>query len=355
MNQEILKNMKKHQCDALFLKNDSNIRYVSNFTGSDSYVLILNNVNYFITDPRSNEQAEEECPDFQVETIGRDFSFLIQLLVKLVDKHNIKSLAFEENHVSFSLYQALKTALPHVQLIPNDNIVEKVRYSKNQTEIEHIKKAVQITDMTFKQFLPFLKIGMTELEAVLKLEFMLRENGSQGIAFSPILLSGNRTSMPHGKPSEKKIEKGDFVIMDFGAKYNGYCSDMTRTVVMGQASEKQLKVYEIVQESQRVGLENVRAGVKGKEVRKKVTAVMNKYEFRDYASKGLGHGIGLDNHEKPIMNDLCEDILLENTLVTVEPGIYIPKWGGVRIEDTVIVTDGPCQVLMESPKELISL
>ena len=165
----------------------------------------------------------------------------------------------------------------------------------------------------------------------------------------------DKTSFPHGIPSDKKIEQGDLITMDFGAIYNGYRSDMTRTVIMGEPNQKQKLIYGIVKEAQAVGLENVIPGLIGKKVRERVKAVMDKYEYKDFASKGLGHGVGLDIHEKPLMNARCEDILTENCVLTIEPGIYIPNWGGVRIEDTVVVKNGPCQVLTKSTKELISI
>lgn len=183
----------------------------------------------------------------------------------------------------------------------------------------------------------------------------MHNNGSQGAAFPIILLSGQKTSMPHGIPSDKKVETGDFITMDFGALYNGYRSDMTRTVLIGKADEKQKKVYQIIQEVQSIGLENVRAGIPGRDVNQAVNMAIDKYHYLKFAGKGLGHGLGLDIHEIPYLNARCTEILQENMAVTIEPGIYIPYWGGVRIEDTVVVTNNGCEVLTKSTKELILL
>ena len=355
MNRQILRKLKDIECDALFLVNDANIRYTSQFTGSDSYVLICKERNYFFTDHRYYEQAEFECQGFEVINVNRESDVLEQKIAEVVNLHQITAIAVEKNHLTMKQYEKINSELSEVQIVPIEGIVENLRYVKSQIEISLITKAAEITDKAFQKILSLLKPGMTELQVALELEIIIRQNGAQGVAFPIIVVSGDKTSFPHGIPSDKKIEQGDLITMDFGAIYNGYRSDMTRTVIMGEPNQKQKLIYGIVKEAQAVGLENVIPGLIGKKVRERVKAVMDKYEYKDFASKGLGHGVGLDIHEKPLMNARCEDILTENCVLTIEPGIYIPNWGGVRIEDTVVVKNGPCQVLTKSTKELISI
>ncbi|MBU2510455.1 Xaa-Pro peptidase family protein [bacterium] len=352
---KVIKQLEERNLDGLFLVDYANIRYMSGFTNADSYILITKEKQYFLTDYRYSEQAEKECKGFEVITVDREEKPLEQVILEIADSTGLKNIGFEENHIVFQLLEKLRGAMPRIEFVPTNGIVESLRYIKTNKEIDYIQTAASIADKAFDQILDTLKPGMTELEAAWKLETFMREFGADSSAFQTILISGQKTSLPHGIPSRKKIEKGDLVTIDFGALVEGYRSDMTRTIVVGKPDEKQKKIYAIIQEAQEQGLQSARAGRTGKEVNEEVMKIISGYGYIEFAGKGLGHGVGLDIHELPFMNKTCGDELKENCVVTIEPGIYIPYWGGVRIEDIIAVKNGPCKVLSNSPKELISI
>ena len=351
--EKLIEIIKKNSLDGLFLITDPNIRYISGFTGSDSYVLVTQNKNYFITDSRYTEQAEVQCKDFDVIRWGKPCKSLIETLKDLADKEGLKKVGFEKEYVNYGLYEELSKGLPSIELVPTSSLVEELRYIKDQEEIDNIRKAASFADEAFDKILKLIKVGMTEKELGLELEYQMRKAGADGISFDTIFISGKKTSLPHGQPSEKKIEYGDFITMDFGALCNGYCSDITRTIVVGEVSEEQKKIYDIVKLAQKTGLETIKAGLVGKDVDAKVREAMG--EYNQYFGHGLGHGLGLVIHEQPFMSANCDRVLEENCVVTVEPGIYIPNWGGVRIEDTVVVKNDGVEILTHSPKKLIVL
>lgn len=351
--EKLVEIIKKNSLDGLFLITDPNIRYISGFTGSDSYVLVTQNKNYFITDSRYTEQAEVQCKGFDVIRWGKPCESLIETLKDLADKEGLKKIGFEKEYVNYGLYEELSKGLPSIELVSTSSLVEELRYIKDQEEIDNIRKAASFADEAFDKILKLIKVGMTEKELGLELEYQMRKAGADGISFDTIFISGKKTSLPHGQPSEKKIEYGDFITMDFGALCDGYCSDITRTIVVGEVSEEQKKIYDIVKLAQKTGLETIKAGMVGKDVDAKVREVMG--EYNQYFGHGLGHGLGLVIHEQPFMGANCDRVLEENCVVTVEPGIYIPNWGGVRIEDTVVVKKDCVEILTHSPKELIVL
>lgn len=353
--QEVIARMKERGLDGLFLNNNSNIRYVSGFTGADSYIFLLPDSRYFITDYRYTEQAERESSSFQIITVDREFETMEHKLAELIARHNVKSVAFEERHASYQLVENLRTALPGVALTPADDLVEQVRYVKTEEEIAKIKQASVITDKVFEEMLGYLQPGNTEVDLAFTLERLIRENGGDDIAFPVIILSGKNTSMPHGIPSRKKVEKGDFITLDFGALFQGYRTDMTRTVIIGKPDKQQRKVYDMVKGAQEQAVAAMVAGVPGIAVDRVVKNFFARFDYLPFAGKGCGHGLGLDIHERPFMNAKCTDILQENCVVTMEPGLYIPLWGGVRIEDTVLVQSHGREILSKSPKELLIL
>lgn len=349
----LLKQMEEKGLESLFLNNVQNIRYISGYTGEDSYILISPKGKWFITDYRYKEQAEEECKDFEVICRERQKVSLGQCLNTLLNDHGIKQMGFERNHITYGMIEDIKNDLKAIDALPTTGIVEKMRYIKDKEEIALTKKAAKIADKAFSQLMTTIKVGMTEAEAALELEYYMRQLGAEGVAFETILLAGARTSMPHGIPSEKVIEHGDFVTIDFGALYKGYRSDMTRTFIMGEASEEQIRLYNSVLTSQKIGVETVKAGITGKEPDDRVKEILVRDNYYEHAGKGLGHGIGLDLHEPPFLSQICQDTLEENCVITIEPGVYIPGFGGVRVEDTVIVTKDGCEIITHTPKELL--
>ncbi|EGD52269.1 aminopeptidase P family protein [Thermoanaerobacter thermohydrosulfuricus] len=342
--------MKEKDIEAFVIYKFVNVTYITGFTGDDSVALVTHDKAIFITDGRYTEQAQKEVKDFEVIEHKTGIKEVLKEYIKTLE---IKKLAFEEN-ISYGQYRELKELL-EIELIPQANLVETLRMVKDEEEIENIKKAQNITDRAFEHLLKFIKVGMTEKEVALELEYFMKKQGAEDLSFDTIVASGKRSSLPHGKASEKVIEKGDFVTIDFGCKVGGYCSDMTRTIVMGKASEKQKEIYNIVLEAQQKAIDNIRAGITSKEADLLARSVIEEKGYGQYFSHSLGHGVGLEVHEAPSLSFKKEEILKEGAIVTVEPGIYIPDFGGVRIEDMVLLKEDGVINLTKSPKYLIEL
>jgi Xaa-Pro aminopeptidase len=342
--------MKKRDIEAFVIYKFVNVTYITGFTGDDSVALVTHDKAIFITDGRYTEQAQKEVKDFEVIEHKTGIKEVLKEYIKTL---GIKKLAFEES-ISYGQYRELKEFL-EIELIPQANLVETLRMVKDEEEIENIKKAQNITDKAFEYLLNFIKVGMTEKEVALELEYFMKKQGAEDLSFDTIVASGKRSSLPHGKASEKVIEKGDFVTIDFGCKVNGYCSDMTRTIVMGKANEKQKEIYNIVLEAQQKAIANLKAGLTSKEADLLARSVIEEKGYGKYFSHSLGHGVGLEVHEAPSLSFKKEEILKEGAIVTVEPGIYIPYFGGVRIEDMVLLKEDGVINLTKSSKYLIEL
>ena len=352
---KVLAKLERRGLDALLLTADANIRYVTGFTGSESYVLLSFRGRFFITDGRYTEQAEKECPGFTVIEWKKGSRTVERVLAGLCRKHQLRRIGFEQDRLTYESHRKLSDALSGVELVPTKGVVEDIRYVKDPEEIDCIRKAAEIADRAFDQILRFIRPGLTERRVIYELEYYLNEAGSEGAGFSPILVSGVNTSLPHGIPSDRRIEDGDFVTMDFGACRRGYRSDMTRTVVVGTANFEQKRIYELVREAQQAALDAIGDGVRGTVPDRAARAVFAREGLEREFRHGLGHGVGLEIHEPPFMAKTCTRTLKEGCVVTVEPGLYIPGWGGVRIEDTVVVRKDRPEVLTRSSKELIEI
>jgi Xaa-Pro aminopeptidase len=346
--------LKEAGLDGILLVNDSNIRYVSDFTGSDSYVVVTAQDNAFITDSRYTEQAESQCKDFRVIRWGAPAS-LVETVKEVCEKNNVKKLAFESNKLLYSMFESLSKGLEGIELVPTQDIVEDIRCIKDEEEIECLRKAAAIADEAFTEILKVIKVGMTEKDIERELQYLIKKKGAEDISFPSIVASGKRSSLPHAIPSDKVIEEGDFITLDFGATYGGYHSDMTRTIIVGCGDEKQKEIYRIVKEAQEAGSRAVKAGVKGNVPDAAARGHIAQAGYGAFFGHGLGHGVGLDIHEGPGLSAKGEKLLAAGNAVTVEPGIYLPDWGGVRIEDTVIIREGHIEVITKSTKELIEL
>lgn len=351
--ENLLVEMKKCGMDGLFLMREANVRYISGFTDSDSYVLITEKGNFFITDGRYTEQAEKQCPDYKVIKWGKPVGTLGDTVNNIAKDLGLKSIGFEKDKMTYALYEDFKGKLEAVELVPTLGLVEKLRYVKDEEEISNIKEACRIADVAFERILDFIKPGISESEVALELEYYMRKEGASGVGFETILISGSKTSLLHGKPDNKIIEDGDLIILDYGALYNGYISDMTRTIGIGHLDDKKIEIYNLVKKAQQQGLDAIKAGESGKTPDDKIRSVIKEYENYYYA--GIGHGVGRELHEEPFLGKYCNRILQENCVITVEPGIYIPGWGGVRIEDTIVVKKDGYERLTNSTKELIIL
>lgn len=354
--EKVLKGMAEQEVDGLFLMREANIRYVSGFTGGDSFILLTPKKRIFITDSRYTEQAEQECPGYEIVQHRGDFPSLEEAIARFAAEEKLKKIGFEQDFVTFEVYDKIRRTLrENTELIPTSGLVEAVRFIKDEQEIAFIKKAAEISDAVFTYILGLIKPGMREKEIEIEIDYRMKKLGALSPAFPTIVASGPRGSLPHALPSDRIVQRGDLITMDFGAVYQGYCSDITRTVSLGEPNEKQKEIYQIVKEAQEAGLRAVRAGIAGSWTDKTAREVIEKAGYGSYFGHGLGHGVGLEIHEEPSLNKNCRKVLAAGAVVTVEPGIYIPNWGGVRIEDTVLVTKEGCEILTHSPKELITV
>ncbi|HYE81795.1 MAG TPA: Xaa-Pro peptidase family protein [Clostridia bacterium] len=353
--QKLVETLRAKELDGILLLKDSNIRYISGFTGSESYVVISTKTRTFITDSRYTEQAESECDGFEVVRWRSPMLGLVETIQKVCKANGVKVLGFEQDKVTYELYEKLAKGLPGVKLVPTSGLVEGIRYVKDEAEIECIRTAAKIADEAFEELLKHIKAGTTEKDTERELQYLIKKKGADDIGFPIIVASGKRGSLPHAIPSDKEIEKGDFITFDFGAMYKGYRSDATRTVVFGKADEKQKEIYNIVKMAQVEGEKAIKAGVSGKVPDDCARSYIKNAGYGDFFGHGLGHGVGLDIHEEPFMSSSCERILEAGNVITVEPGIYLPDWGGVRIEDTVLVKADGIEILTKFPKELIEL
>lgn len=345
--------LKKLSIGAVIISNGNNMRYISGFAGETGYVYISEKRHAVITDFRYTIQAELEAEGYEVITIGN--GGYEEVLNDVLRTDGVTHLGFEAEDMLYSNYKDLKEKLQVQELVPIGNEITRMRRIKTAKELKYIKQAEAIGDQVFTEILTFIKPGMTELEVAARIEYLLKVKGGQGLSFSAIVASGINSSMPHAVPSYKKIEVGDFLTMDFGCVYEGYCSDMTRTIVIGKASEKQKEVYQTVLNAQLAALDFIKAGCKGKEVDKVARDIIYGAGYEGCFGHGLGHSVGLFIHENPRLSMLEEDIIEEGMTETVEPGIYIKGFGGVRIEDLVVVTKTGHENYTHSDKSLIEL
>lgn len=345
--------LSENNLDAIFLTKEPNVNYISAFTDEEAMALVSTKGNYLITDGRFTELAESICTGFEVVNWQLFERNRNKAVLSLCERNGIKRLGFEQEDLSFEKYASLNETLADVELVPTSGVIEALRYVKTEEELANSRKACEIADKALEELLPYIKVGASERELCARLEFNMKMHGAQAIGFETILISGAKTSLPHGKPNDKCIEEGDFVTIDFGAMYNGYISDMTRTFVVGKASEKQKEVYELVRAAQQAGLDHMYAGAHATEPDRAVREIVKKYE--EYYYPGMGHGVGREVHEEPFLGNYGTRTMEKGCIITMEPGLYIPGWGGVRIEDTVLITEDGCERLTHFPKELMEL
>lgn len=338
--------------EAVFISKKENVRYLSNFKGDDSFLLLTKDKGkYLLTDFRYLEQAQEEAIEFEIiDYKGK----LYETILDILSQHNIHSLCFEGYHLTFSIFSDMKEKIAK-NLYPLSFSIDEIRAVKDEEEIEVIKKAVEIADRAFEHILKFIKPGVSENEIVAELNYFILKAGAKGFSFEPIVASGKRSSLPHGTATAKKIEHGDVVTIDFGCNFDGYMSDMTRTIFVGKPDNIMLRIYNIVKEAQQKAEEFIKEGVKCSEIDKIARDYIGSFGYIEKFGHSLGHGVGLEIHELPRLSPKSEAILKENMVVTVEPGIYLEGFGGVRIEDLVVVKRDGCKILTDSTKEIIIL
>lgn len=343
--------LKENALDAILVSNSYNRRYITGFTGSSGVAVISANDAVFITDFRYTEQAAEQVKGFRIVKHERT---IIEEVAAQVQEMNIQTLGFEKDDVTFGMYELYNEKV-QAELKPVSGIIEKLRMIKSAEEIETLKDAAKIADDAFAHICTFIKPGVSELEVSNELEMFMRKQGATSSSFDIIVASGERGALPHGVASAKIIQSGELVTLDFGALYNGYISDITRTVAVGEPSEQMREIYEITRAAQQKALEEIKPGMTGIEADAIARDYIKSKGYGEAFGHSTGHGIGLEVHEGPALSFRSETVLVPNMAVTVEPGIYVPGVGGVRIEDDIIITEEGNVRLTHSPKELIIL
>ena len=339
--------LEEESIDAFLVIKPQNIRYLSGFTGSSGQLLITRSKSYLITDFRYIDQAKQQSPNYQ---IIKQEKKMIDTVKEVCLQEGIKEVAFEEDQMVFKMYEAYYQAL---NLVPASQFLTQIRAIKDHEEVILLKKTIDLADQAFTHILSYIKPGIKEKDIALELEFFLRKNGAEAKSFDFIVASGPRGALPHGVAADKEIKMGELVTMDFGCIYEGYCSDITRTVGVGQLGDKQKEIYNIVLESQLTGLNFIRANVECQEVDSIARGIIVKAGYGEYFGHSLGHGIGLEVHEDPKLAKGNGQLLQPGMVVTVEPGIYIPDFGGVRIEDIVLIHENSTEILTKSCKDLL--
>ena len=341
----------EHGLEALVVTRPENRIYLSGFTGSTGVLVITKTTAYLLTDFRYLEQATAEAPDFQVVQHGRAFA---ETLRDTLQQAGITNLGFEKDVVSYQQYEEWRAKL-NISLRPVNGLVEKLRAVKDARELAAIRTACQLADEAFHHILKVIKPGVSEQDLALELEFYMRQRGASGIGFDIIAASGVRSALPHGLASPKKLVTGELLTLDFGATVNGYNSDITRTVVIGLPTTRQQEIYGIVQAAQEKARQALRPGIKAGELDRLAREMISTAGFGEAFGHSLGHGVGRAVHELPTLAVDNETVLEPGMVVTIEPGIYLPGWGGVRIEDTVVVTATGGESLTNSPRELMTV
>ncbi|UCE67910.1 MAG: aminopeptidase P family protein [Candidatus Zixiibacteriota bacterium] len=344
--------LKRNKIDCMLVTELNHVRYLSGYSGSNGMVLLIPPKAYFFTDFRYKVQSQKEVKNCAIVIAEQALTSELPKIPKLNKKIRI---GLEAEFVTLSLQERLKDLLPKAVFKSTEKLIESLSITKDINEIKKIKKAIKISEKAFAETLDYIKPGVREKDIALELEYKMRLYGADSAAFDIIVASGQRSSMPHGVASEKKLRKGDFITIDFGCFYQGYASDITRTVMLGKANEKQREIYNIVLEAQLASCKAVKPGLACSRLDGVARDIIMKAGYGDNFGHGLGHGIGLIVHDLPQLNARSTETLKPNMVVTIEPGIYIPNWGGVRIEDDVVVTPSGAQILSKLPKELMEL
>ncbi len=340
--------MKEWGVDGVIINNINNIRYITGFTGSSGYLIITEKEGYLLTDSRYTTQAKEEVNGFYI----KEYKKPLHEIPLLIDRLNISMLGFEGSYLSYDKYELLKDSLPHtIALLSLQDNIDYIRTRKDRSEVRRLEKAAGLSSKALWNVLHMIVEGTKECDIAMEMEYQMKRLGAEKASFDIIVISGERTALPHGRASEREISSGDLIMIDFGCVFEGYSSDETCTLSLGGFSSEQRRVYTIVKEAHDRAIEMVKPGVKASEIDRVARDVIEEAGYGEYFGHGTGHGIGISIHEKPIISPYCEDVIEEDMVFTIEPAIYIPKWGGVRIEDMVLVTRDGCRVLTKVPKD----
>lgn len=337
--------------EALLVTDTKNLLYLANFTGSAGLAVITHDAAYFVTDFRYTEQAAQQAVDFTIRIHKQPIMAEVN---DILNAHNVSKVAIEANQMNVATYLHINN-LFSADIVETQGLVEKIREIKEPEELELIKEACEITDQSFDHILKFIKPGITELEVAHELESFLKGKGASAMSFDTIVASGVRSSMPHGVASDKVIEDGDMITLDWGCYYKGYSSDMTRTIAVGSVDPELEKIYHIVLEAHERVNRGAKAGMTGKEIDALARDYITEHGYGEYFGHSTGHGLGLDVHELPSISVKNDEPVQVGMVITNEPGIYIPGLGGVRIENDLIITTDGVESTNKSPKHLIIL
>jgi Xaa-Pro aminopeptidase len=342
------KKLSKAGVDGILITDLLNVRYLTGFTGSSGYSIITDRDALFITDFRYEEQAKIEVKGFEVHIENSERTGEIK---KYCDRYKLRTLGFEDHNVNFSFYS--KLVKRKVRLKPLTDFIEQIRITKSIQELSFINTAVKRAESAFRKLHPFIRAGATERKLALKLEGLLKSEGCKMLPFEVIVAAGPTSALPHAQPTERKLTGGDLVVIDWGGEYEGYSSDMTRTVLLGGRSiSKQKELYYNVLEAQKRAINKVKPGIEAADIDEAARSYIKKAGYDEYFGHGTGHGVGLAVHEKPVVSWRSKEVIKENMVFTIEPGIYLPGFGGVRIEDMVIAKKGGAEVMTSLPKKL---
>ena len=352
-----MKNLEKYlsilgdEVDGLLLTSRFSRHYGAEFDIAEGIAIVTKQGCRYFTDSRYIESAQNGIKGFEVLEMNRANPFA-KLINDAIADFGVTTLGYEEDYLTVAEFMAFEQKL-NAKLVPMNAKISGFRAIKEEYELERMRKAQQITDAAFTEVLTRIKAGMTEKELAAELIYCLLKNGGEGLSFEPIVVSGPNTSLPHGVPGERRLQEGDFITMDFGVTYQGYCSDMTRTVALGYATEEMRMVYDTVLKAQLAGIAATRAGVKGKDVDAAARQVIEDAGYGPYFGHSYGHSIGMECHEMPSCSPSGEVVMEEKMVSSAEPGIYLPGKFGVRIEDVVVFKADGCENLTHSPKNLI--
>ena len=347
--QRLRQSLTKQDFDVLLVSQQANRRYLSGFTGSTGWLLISASRALLTVDFRYVEQAKWETSDFEVVHIRGDIT---SWLPKLASDMGCNRIGFEAEHFSFATYQLCKATTNESQLkfVPTTGLVEQLRMAKDMQELNLISEAANIADKAINHAKSVIRPGKTEKEIAWELEKFLREHGSENLPFDVIVASGPNSALPHARPSERHILEGEPIVIDIGARINGYCSDLSRTLYLGNEDKTFSKIYDTVLGAQLTGLATIVSGMSGDQADKLSRTVIEQAGYGEVFGHGLGHGVGLETHEAPRLGPNSSDILADGMVFTIEPGVYLPGWGGIRIEDTVVAESGKIRSLARADK-----
>lgn len=338
------------ELDALLLTGESNCFYATSFQGEGAAVITRKGA-YYITDSRYTEAAEKTITAATVWEVSRE-NPMSALIRRALEEADAKSVGFEDEVMTVAQHKAFAEKL-NCTLIPASKLLTELRGSKDSEEIERMEAAQRIAEGALSQLLQEIRIGMTEKEIAARLQYLMISAGAEKLSFDTIVASGPNSSMPHAVPTERKIEKGDFITIDFGCVYRGYCSDTTRTVAVGEVSDEMRAVYDIVLSAQEAGIAAAQAGATGKAIDAAAREVIEQAGYGQYFGHSFGHSLGIDIHESPNASPANDSPMPVGAVISAEPGIYLPGRFGVRIEDVLVLEEGSCRNITRFPKELL--